>query len=111
MILAMMELSSGCILSLITVPLVLPHEPEQLFIPQPRSQEHCGTAIKTAEVSKGFVTFFFNSNGMVLMEICSVTRDELKIMWFVWNWTCTLSPALALKQESVALCLLHFTPC
>lgn len=48
---------------------------------------------------------------MVLMEIYSVTRDELKIMWFVWNWTCTLSPVLALKQESIAFCLLHFTPC
>ena len=65
--------------------------------------------IKMAEVSKGLLTFFI-WNGTVLMEICSVTRDELKIMLFVWNWTCTLSSALALKQESTALCLLHFVP-
>lgn len=39
--------------------LVLPHKPAQLFIPQPWSQEHCSMAIKTAEVSKGFVTLFY----------------------------------------------------
>lgn len=67
--------------------------------------------IKMAEVSKGLLLFFLILNGTVLMEICSVTREELKIMSFVWNWTCTLSSALALKQESAALCLLHFVPC
>lgn len=48
--------------------------------------------MKTVETSKGLLPFFI-LNGTVLMEICSIARDELKITLFVWNWTCTLSCA------------------